>query len=309
MASPVILTISIIIKFRDNGPVFYRGVRLGFQKKPFFMYKFRTLPIGIQNELGDRLFSEKIRRIDSFSKFLRDTRLDELPQLFNVLKGDMDFVGPRPERPEISEKVGTSIPNYEFRYSVRPGLIGFSQLFTPHSSPKRLRALIDNRYICTKRSLTWDIVIIVLTFSVLAKEVLVRGVGLFYRYVVLGKIFGRFSEKRAYERITQEYTEMCFIDDGGNHGSKTSVIDINEGYFKIMLEHRLVEKDLQAVFWAHFKRKNRSKVKVIRVNAQVYKSFKLLDAAAPYVYVMEYSPATRFNEYLVDKYLLKKSII
>ncbi|MFH1134706.1 MAG: sugar transferase [Pseudomonadota bacterium] len=259
-ALPVILALAAAIKLRDNGPIFYRGVRLGLNKQTYFMYKFRTLPVGSQTQLGDQLFSETIQHIDSFSRFLRDTRLDELPQLFNVLKGDMDFVGPRPERPEIYNKFQSTIPNYDFRFTVRPGLIGFSQLFTPHSSPKRLRALIDNRYICTKRILFWDLIIVIFTFGILLREVFVKGSSLVYRQIFLDRILGRFSEKRKLERIMQNFTELHFnCENRENFPQKSSVIDMNEGYCKIQTEQKLDEHETPVVFVAHTTRKKQKK--------------------------------------------------
>ena len=104
------------------------------------MYKFRTLPVGAQKKIGSKLLSFRHCKLPFFSKFLRDTRLDELPQLFNIMKGEMDFLGPRPLRPEIYDHMCKGITNYDLRFNVRPGLVGYSQLFTPHSSPKRIRA-------------------------------------------------------------------------------------------------------------------------------------------------------------------------
>lgn len=132
---PVFLIIALIIKLKYGGPVFYKGIRLGMHKKPYVMYKFRTLPVGAQAILGAKEFSLKEFRLPWFSRFLRDSRLDELPQLFNILKGEMDFLGPRPLRPEIYEAYCKHIPNYDVRFLVRPGLIGFSQLCTPPQCP------------------------------------------------------------------------------------------------------------------------------------------------------------------------------
>lgn len=127
---PGSLIIYLIIRLVDGKPVFYRGIRLGLEKRPFFMYKFRTLKQGAEKEIGAALFSEsgKNNLETTLGRFLRSTRLDELPQLFNILRGDMDFLGPRPERPVVYEKYCRNIPGYDKRFSVKPGMIGYSQL-------------------------------------------------------------------------------------------------------------------------------------------------------------------------------------
>jgi lipopolysaccharide/colanic/teichoic acid biosynthesis glycosyltransferase len=105
------LIISTFVLILYGRPIIYKGKRLGLNKKIFYMYKFRTLPTGLDKKLGSELFSRTSIKIPFFAKFLRETRLDELPQLFNILKRDMDFLGPRPLRPEIYEKWKGQIPN------------------------------------------------------------------------------------------------------------------------------------------------------------------------------------------------------
>ena len=135
VAFPFFVLIPIIIKLQDGGPVFYRGTRLGRNKKPFQMYKFRTLVPDAESTVGARLHSPKMGLETPIGRFLRETRLDELPQMINVIKGDMDLVGPRPERPLIYETLCKNIPGYDTRFRVKPGVIGYSQLFTPPSAP------------------------------------------------------------------------------------------------------------------------------------------------------------------------------
>ena len=140
VAFPAFLLIALLITLQDRGPVFYRGIRLGRHKEPFYMYKFRTMVPDAERMIGAEIFSRSLEsgtNILTWSgRFLRETRLDELPQLFNTLKGDMDLLGPRPLRPAVYEKFCSRIKGFDRRFDVRPGLFGFSQLFTPHSSPK-----------------------------------------------------------------------------------------------------------------------------------------------------------------------------
>ncbi|WP_421902107.1 sugar transferase [Maridesulfovibrio sp.] len=141
---PIFVFVGLLIKLHDPGPIFYFGERLGYKMNIFHIYKFRTLPVGSQKKIGGEVFTSKHEEISNFGKFLRDTRIDELPQLINVLQGDMVLVGPRPVRPEMYQKLCLNIPKYEMRFMMYPGLVGYAQLFTPHGTPKHIRAYINN---------------------------------------------------------------------------------------------------------------------------------------------------------------------
>ena len=147
LLSPVFLCVYLLVLITMGAPVFYVGERLGLNKRTFNIIKFRTLPLGAQKQIGGELFNHKHVAIPAVAQFLRDTRLDELPQLVNILRGEMVFFGPRPERYEVYIKQCASIPGYEARFQVPPGVIGVSQLCTPHSAPKSMRAKIDRRYV------------------------------------------------------------------------------------------------------------------------------------------------------------------
>ena len=144
LSAPLLLVLATFILLADGWPAFYRGTRLGYRRRLFTMYKLRTLQRDAEQVLGAELLDHAHGLVLRGGTFLRDTRLDELPQLWNVLRGDMAFLGPRPERPEVYRKQCAAIPGYARRFDVRPGLIGTSQLFTPHGTAKRYRTLIDN---------------------------------------------------------------------------------------------------------------------------------------------------------------------
>ena len=172
---PFFVIIAIAIKLQDGGPVIFKQVRLGHNKKHFTMYKFRTLIPDAEKITGADAVSAGHSVVTPIGKILRETRLDELPQLFNILKGEMDFVGPRPQRILFYEKACKHIKGYDKRYAVPPGLIGHSQLFIPHSSTRRMQAFIDNRYIKKKQIFMWDIYIVIFTvlvvFGVIFKKI------------------------------------------------------------------------------------------------------------------------------------------
>jgi lipopolysaccharide/colanic/teichoic acid biosynthesis glycosyltransferase len=143
LALPLLAVMALGVLVLDGRPVLYRGQRLGLRKRQFTIYKIRTLRREAQVATSERL----LRPTDGLEipggHFLRDTRLDELPQLWNVVRGDMRFVGPRPEREAVYKKLCREIQGYAKRFDVRPGILGPSQIFTPHSTPKRVRAWLD----------------------------------------------------------------------------------------------------------------------------------------------------------------------
>ena len=126
--SPVMLIVSVIIKATSPGPLIFAQDRVGLHNKPFRMYKFRSMVVQDEaNEKGEWT-TKNDPRVTPVGKFIRKTSIDELPQLFNVLKGDMSLVGPRPERPQFVEKFKEEIPRYMIKHQVRPGLTGWAQV-------------------------------------------------------------------------------------------------------------------------------------------------------------------------------------
>lgn len=126
--SPVMLLTALLVRFTSSGPVIFRQERVGLHNKSFYMYKFRTMEV--QKELAEK-GAWTVRddpRVTKVGRFLRKTSIDELPQFFNILKGDMSLVGPRPERPLFVEKFKEEIPRYMIKHQVRPGLTGWAQI-------------------------------------------------------------------------------------------------------------------------------------------------------------------------------------
>lgn len=125
---PLIPLIALAIRLNSPGPVFYRQRRVGQFGRVFYCYKFRTMRADAEADVGPTWAGDNDPRITPVGRFLRKTRLDELPQLWNVLRGDMGFVGPRPERPEFVEKLAAHIPYYHLRHIIRPGITGWAQI-------------------------------------------------------------------------------------------------------------------------------------------------------------------------------------
>lgn len=128
LCSPVMFVVAFLIKSTDNGPIFFKQERVGLNGKTFNMYKFRSMRVQTEAEEKKGWTTKDDPRVTTIGKFIRKTSIDELPQLFNILLGQMSIVGPRPERPQFVEKFKEEIPRYMVKHQVRPGLTGWAQI-------------------------------------------------------------------------------------------------------------------------------------------------------------------------------------
>jgi len=170
MSLPFWIIIPLFIWLEDRNPIFYRQERVGKGGRVFKTVKFRSMIKDAENEQGPIQAKQNDPRITKVGKIIRATALDELPQLINIFKGDMSFVGPRALRPEEKENSGTSsslslseIRGYKERHAVRPGLTGLTQVYLPYDVPRRKKFRYDLLYI-KKRSFCFDLKLIFLSF-------------------------------------------------------------------------------------------------------------------------------------------------
>ena len=126
--SPVMLITAVLIKLTSPGPLIFTQERVGLHNVPFRMYKFRSMEVQTQSEEKKGWTVKNDPRVTPVGRFIRKTSIDELPQLFNVLRGDMSLIGPRPERPQFVEKFREEIPRYMVKHQVRPGMTGWAQV-------------------------------------------------------------------------------------------------------------------------------------------------------------------------------------
>jgi len=169
-AAIILLPIAIAIYWHDRGPIFYSQIRTGLFGESFTIYKLRTMQQTAE-ENGAQWSKPGDKRITPIGKWLRRSRLDELPQLLNIIKGEMSFIGPRPERPELEHDLEVNIPHYRLRHLVRPGLSGWAQVnmaYTSSVEDARLKLSYDLYYL--KNNSFWlDLLILAKTFKTVLK--------------------------------------------------------------------------------------------------------------------------------------------
>ena len=164
---PLIILAALAIRFTSKGPVFFTQERLGCDEKPFTLIKFRTMIQDAEKDCGPKWSQEDDPRITKVGKFLRKTRIDEIPQLINILKGEMSFVGPRPIRKHFSELLSKEFPFYRLRFTVTPGITGWAQVKGDYagSMEGQLRKLEYELFYIQNRSLFFDLFILLKTLQ------------------------------------------------------------------------------------------------------------------------------------------------
>ena len=163
--SPLFLIVAILIKSYDGGPVFFLQERVTKNHKRFMIYKFRSMIVDAEKD-GMRRATSNDDRITPVGKFIRATRIDELPQLINIIKGDMSIVGPRPERWELDEAYTEQIPEFGNRLKVRAGLTGYAQVFGKYNTTPEDKLKLDLVYI-NQRSVLLDLKLIFYTVKIM----------------------------------------------------------------------------------------------------------------------------------------------
>lgn len=166
ITSPFMLLTALAVKLYDGGPVLYKQVRCTLHQREFHILKFRSMRTDAEKDGVARLAQKNDDRVTPVGRFIRKCRLDELPQLINILKGDMSFIGPRPERPEIIEQYMEVMPEFAFRTKVRAGLAGFAQVYGKYNTSPYDKLKLDLAYI-ENYSVWLDIKLMMLTIKVL----------------------------------------------------------------------------------------------------------------------------------------------
>lgn len=175
IASPFMLITAIAIKLYDGGPVLYKQIRCTRDAREFYILKFRSMRVDAEKDGVARLAAKNDSRITPIGKVIRAVRIDELPQLFNILKGDMSFIGPRPERPEIIAQYVEEMPEFVFRMKVKAGLAGYAQVYGKYNTTPYDKLKLDLTYI-ENYSIWLDLKLMLLTLKILFKPESTEGV-------------------------------------------------------------------------------------------------------------------------------------
>lgn len=175
IASPFMLITAIAIKLYDGGPILYKQIRCTRDAREFYILKFRSMRVDAEKDGVARLAAKNDSRITPIGKVIRAVRIDELPQLFNILKGDMSFIGPRPERPEIIAQYVEEMPEFVFRMKVKAGLAGYAQVYGKYNTTPYDKLKLDLTYI-ENYSIWLDLKLMLLTLKILFKPESTEGV-------------------------------------------------------------------------------------------------------------------------------------
>jgi exopolysaccharide biosynthesis polyprenyl glycosylphosphotransferase len=170
ISTPLLIIAAIAIKIDDRGPVFYSQIRTGLYGEPYRVWKLRSMTIDAETG-GPRWAEKSDKRITRVGKWLRQLRIDELPQLISVIKGEMSLIGPRPERPDIEEVIEKQIPHYRVRHWIRPGLSGWAQVCYPYGASvedSRIKLSYDLYYL-RNASIALDFLILIKTIRLIAR--------------------------------------------------------------------------------------------------------------------------------------------
>lgn len=165
--SPLILLCYLAVRIEDRGPAIYKQERIGYHGKPFYILKFRSMCVDAEAGGPQLLAAEGDSRLTRTGKFIRDHHLDELPQFWNVLRGDMSFIGPRPERKFYIDQIMERDPRYASLYQIRPGVTSYATLYNGYTDTieKMVSRLHYDLYYLEHQSIAFDMKILWLTFA------------------------------------------------------------------------------------------------------------------------------------------------
>ena len=321
ISSPLMLIIAVLIKLQDGGSIFYRGERFGYKKELFIMYKFRSLVPNAEQIIGAKLLKRGEGLETRVGRFLRDSRLDELPQLFNVVNGTMVFLGPRPERPAVYDQLCKEIKDYDKRFNLKPGVFGYSQLFTPHGTSKRMRAYIDNYY-ASGDDYIKEITLVMYAFYMLGLSLIRR---LFRVIAIKTRMFFHVKRIKSHRRFERRFHSEEKVDVGLWFSKETKInkindrlalmepdtevtlVNINEESLLIETEQKidLIEFNNAILKFTILIPNGFKKKKVKTVYCQVSDGIEVKES----YYLLHYKNLSDLNHYKVDKYLLHKSVV
>jgi lipopolysaccharide/colanic/teichoic acid biosynthesis glycosyltransferase len=318
---PIYPLIWLLIKTDDGGCLFYRGERLGKDKRPFTITKFRTLRENSEDKLNGRLLPMVNGFETRIGRFLRETRIDEIPQFWNVVRGDMHLVGPRPVRESIYHGLCSSIKGFDRLFMVKPGMTGFAQFYTPYHTDKRIRLRLNNIYLARK-SVWLDASLLFSTIFVA-----VRGVARQFIRRMGGTRQAEWKRAGGVDDNRRELTRTPVCGDAwisyslGKYGRSRTVrrrgqlIDVNERAIALLTRRAVPSEagEMQLVLRISLRRGRGRKYKTARCRGRVIRRV-VHGAAGPNaesrdcLSVVRFTPASDLDFYKIEKYFLCRSV-
>jgi lipopolysaccharide/colanic/teichoic acid biosynthesis glycosyltransferase len=318
---PLYPLIWLLIKTDDGGSLFYRGERLGKDQRPFTITKFRTLRENSEEELNGRLLPIASGFETRIGRFLRESRIDEIPQFWNVVRGEMHLVGPRPVRESVYNSLCSTIKGFDRLFLIKPGMTGFAQFYTPYHTDKRIRLRLNNIYLARK-SVRLDATLLFATLFVA-----VRGVGRQFLRLMGGGPMAEWKRAGGVDSNRRQLSRTLVCGDvwlsyslGENGRSRTvkrrgQLIDINERAIALLTRRALPAEagELQLVLRVSLRRGRGRKYKVARCRGRVIRRV-VHGAAGPNAVnrhclsVVRFTPASDLDFYKIEKYFLCRSV-
>ncbi len=306
----ILYLVHLLADERPLAPFFYSGMRLGRNRKPFPMYKIRSLQLDPEFEQGGLNPEPGAGRELKTGRFLRQSRFDELPQLWNVIRGDMNLVGPRPWRalrPAVSEQLSRDNFSYEGCFSVKPGLTGYSQFLTPSDTPVRIRFAIDNYWVAKGRHLGRDLFLVGWTIWMVLRK---TTKALTRRIITRRKIFrsrGQGIEERQMLRYRSRHIwiQLTDVDFSDRDQPMIKIYDINPRAVSFISSRELQPKEMLYFYLVGCKECETEFRKKARCGGYVYKSYP---AKCGTRYVVFYEPLSPRHRYLIDHYVLHETV-
>lgn len=295
-----------------TGSFLYAGVRLGKHRRPFKIYKIRTLVPDAEQRLGAKLHKQSNGLEIRLGWFFRATHLDELPQIFCVIRGDMGVIGPRPIRPSVYEDIRDRPPEYDRRFEVRPGLVGYAQVHTPHSTPQRIKAAFDTQYAQTGKGPLSDFGLVLWTATSVGARVLIESVR---KTRELLSTFGTrrsFANMRKLRRKRTRRVGVVLGDGTRIDGIDrvTPVLDMTEQTMRVRTDTELTFNVSQAICFDVMCMSGR-KISRARCKGSVIErrqNARKVGNRVYHDYILTYEPLSEYGRYVIDRYALHDSV-
>jgi len=300
------LAVSVVVLVTSGWPVFLVQERVGAAGRRIHIIKFRTMRVGVP-VVAKALLEQKADLYTPVGPALRRSSLDELPQLWNVVRGEMSLIGPRPERPQVYEQHCKSIPGYSRRFAVRPGLVGPSQLFTPHGTHKRIRTWIDNVWARGPRDSSRSVGLVLFTALIVTWKAGTRLSAFAWEDVVRSKVLRRYREKRRLRRVKPAGVLVSLRTDEVRTWTRVRLVDMNEEALLVLTNQRLVHGTTGRVRLEIHLAPGRVGRRVRNADCSVLVAQQRLSGTGCAL-VLQYRPLTPRSHYLLHQYCLQNSL-